>query len=176
MENNENNEKEMIDLLEKIFSNVNNWLTFAEAKNAAIIAFNIAVISALFSGKDILGETFLFYLVNVITIISSGFALAAFMPDMGDDRRTVGEITEPGNLLLYGNIAKYTKEKYLIALYMKYFDSEKQENNLSKLELDYAGEITYNAGITVKKYKRFRCALCVDFAGILGILMLVILA
>lgn len=30
-------EKEMIDVLEKIFSNINSWLTFAEAKNAAII-------------------------------------------------------------------------------------------------------------------------------------------
>lgn len=35
------NEKEMVGVLEKIFSNINSWLTFAEAKNAAIIAFNI---------------------------------------------------------------------------------------------------------------------------------------
>ena len=37
--------KFVYELLKNIFSNLNNWLTFAEAKNAAIIAFNIACLS-----------------------------------------------------------------------------------------------------------------------------------
>ena len=175
MENNEE-KKEIIDLLEKIFSNINNWLTFAEAKNAAIIAFNIAVISVLFSGTDILGQTLFFYLINIMIIVSTGLALLAFMPDMGNNRKTFGGIEEQDNLLLYSHIVKYTKEKYLIALYKKYFNSIKQESDLSKRELDYADEITYNAKITVNKYECFRRALCVDFVGILGILMLIISA
>lgn len=175
MEDNRN-EKEMVDELEKIFSNINSWLTFAEAKNAAIIAFNIAVIAALFSGADILGKTLIFYLINVIMVVSSGLALIAFIPNMSNNKKTIEVIKEQDNLLLYSHIAKYTKEKYLIALYKKYFNSIKQESDLSKIELDYADEITYNAEITVNKYKWFRRALYVDFIGILGILSLIILA
>lgn len=170
------NEKEMVGVLEKIFSNINSWLTFAEAKNAAIIAFNIAVIAALFSGADILGKTLFFYLINVIMVVSSGLALIAFIPNMGNNKKTIEVKEEQNNLLLYSHIAKYTKEKYLIALYKEYFNSIKQESDLSKIELDYADEITYNAEITINKYKWFRRALYVDFIGIIGILILIILA
>lgn len=40
--------KDLDELLEKNFSNVNSWLNFAEAKNAANIAFVIACIAAIF--------------------------------------------------------------------------------------------------------------------------------
>ncbi len=175
MEDNRN-EKEMVGVLEKIFSNINSWLTFAEAKNAAIIAFNIAAIAAFFSGADILGKTLVFYLINVTMVVAAGLALIAFIPNMSNNKKTTDVIEEQDNLLLYSHIAKYTKEKYLIALYKKYFNSIKQESDLSKIELDYADEITYNAEITVNKYKWFRRALYVDFFGILEILILIILA
>lgn len=39
------------ELLQQIFENINMWLHFAEAKNAAIIAFNIALLAALISSN-----------------------------------------------------------------------------------------------------------------------------
>ena len=50
MENNNN------DLLYTIFQNVNAWLHFVEAKNAALIAFNIAVLSALMGSNEYSGS------------------------------------------------------------------------------------------------------------------------
>lgn len=44
--------EERVELLQKIFENTNHWLQFAEAKNAALIAFNIAVIAAVI-GSDL---------------------------------------------------------------------------------------------------------------------------
>ena len=44
--------KGLDELLEKNFSNVNSWLNFAEAKNAANIAFVVACIAAIFSLED----------------------------------------------------------------------------------------------------------------------------
>ncbi len=41
--------KELDELLDKVFSNVNSWLNFAEAKNAANIALVVACIAAIFS-------------------------------------------------------------------------------------------------------------------------------
>lgn len=165
-----------VEILEKIFSNVNNWLAFAEAKNAAIIAFNIAVIAALLSGSDVLGKTIIFYFLNVIIVLSTAFALLSFIPNLGNDKSASSQIDEQDNLLLFSHIAKYSKEQYLIAVYRVYFNLTRQENDLSKIELDYADEITYNAGITVNKYRCFKRALYIDFVGILGILILIIIA
>lgn len=44
--------KELDELLEKIFSNVNSWLNFAEAKNAANVGFVVACLAAIFSLED----------------------------------------------------------------------------------------------------------------------------
>lgn len=38
------NDNSIVEMLETIFSNVNSWLNFAEAKNAALMAFNIAML------------------------------------------------------------------------------------------------------------------------------------
>ena len=43
----------MQEQLKEIFDNVNNWVTFAEAKNAAIIAFNVACISCIWDIEGI---------------------------------------------------------------------------------------------------------------------------
>lgn len=66
-------------------------------------------------------------------------------------------------ILLDTPIAKYSKESYLIALYKKYQDTVKTEDELLKREIDYADEITYNAKIIVQKYKCFKNAWYVDF-------------
>ena len=46
------NNKEHIELLQKIFDNTNTWLHFAEGKNAALIAFNVTMIATI-TEKDI---------------------------------------------------------------------------------------------------------------------------
>ena len=51
----------------------------------------------------------------------------------------------------------------------------KREEDLSKIELDYADEITYNAQITVNKYAWFNRALCVDIGSMCCILILIII-
>lgn len=45
-----------------------------------------------------------------------------------------------------------------LALYKKYQDTVKTEDELLKREIDYADEITYNAKIIVQKYKCFKNA------------------
>ena len=41
------NNKEHIELLQKIFDNTNTWLHFAEGKNAALIAFNVTMAATI---------------------------------------------------------------------------------------------------------------------------------
>ena len=62
------------------------------------------------------------------------------------------------------------------ALYKKYQDTVKTEDELLKREIDYADEITYNAKIIVQKYKCFKNAWYVDFIGLVGIAVLILAA
>ena len=73
--------KELDDLLEKTFSNVNSWLNFAEAKNVANIAFVIACIAAIFSLEN---RNFLLYTLCFILIISGICSFLSFIPKLGD--------------------------------------------------------------------------------------------
>ena len=164
-----------VSILENTFSNINNWLSFAEAKNAALIAFNIAVLTAMLGSVDVLNKNVLYYIINCALIISSGLALMSFKPKTGNNKRTIQSSNDADNLLLFTHIAKYTKEKYLIAVYRKYLNIIKREEDLSKIELDYADEITYNAQITVNKYAWFNRALCVDIGSMCCILILIII-
>ena len=171
------NNKSAKAILESIFSNINSWLNFAEAKNAALIAFNIAIMAALLGNTDILLNCkYVFYTVNTMMLISSGLALWSFKPDTGNNKKDMQSIRIDDNLLLYSHAAKYTKEKYLVAIYKNYLNEIKQEDDLLKIELDYADEITYNARITVNKYKWFWRALWVDLISLVGIFILFVIA
>lgn len=61
-------------------------------------------------------------------------------------------------ICFYEDIAKYSEESYLIALYKKYQDTVKTEDELFKREIDYADEITYNAKIIVQNISVFKNA------------------
>lgn len=114
--------------------------------------------------------------MNLAIVISTIIALKSFKPDKGKCKEETGVIKENDNLLFYEDIAKYSKESYLIALYKKYQDTVKTEDELLKREIDYADEITYNAKIIVQKYKCFKNARYVDFIGLVGIAVLILAA
>lgn len=65
--------KTVQNLLKNIFDNVNNWLTHAEAKNAAIVAFNIACLSFIGGMKDIENVKILYCVHYYVTIYHYGF-------------------------------------------------------------------------------------------------------
>ena len=73
--------KDLDELLEKNFSNVNSWLNFAEAKNAANIAFVIACIAAIFSLQNM---NIILYIVCIFLIASGIGSLISFLPRLGN--------------------------------------------------------------------------------------------
>ena len=50
------NDNSIVEMLETIFSNVNSWLNFAEAKNAALMAFNIAMLAVTWGSTENAGK------------------------------------------------------------------------------------------------------------------------
>lgn len=108
------NDNSIVEMLETIFSNVNSWLNFAEAKNAALMAFNIAMLAVTWGSTENAGKNILFYGVNLAIVISTIIALKSFKPDKGKCKEETGVIKENDNLLFYEDIAKYSKESYLM--------------------------------------------------------------
>lgn len=166
------NEHEKVqELLKNIFENVNNWLNFAEAKNAAMIAFDIALLAAVGSMKLFTSEKTWFIIHVLGTCISMILALASFLPNLGKEKRNDDGYLESDNLIFYKDIAKYDPKRYLKAVFKMYAEISITEEQIQKIELDYATEITFNSSVALRKYALFKWALWIQMLNI-GVLIL----
>lgn len=161
------------DLLKETFENVNNWLNFAEAKNAAILAFAIALLAAVGSMEYFTSQRIGFILHVLGTSICMICSLISFLPNQGKDKKREDGCSEADNLIFYQDIAKYDPKGYLKAVYKRYRGETIDERQMRKIELDFATEITVNAAITVRKYAWFKRAMWIQ---ILDMCLLVVLA
>ncbi|AKB85984.1 Pycsar system effector family protein [Methanococcoides methylutens] len=169
--------------LETIYSYVNNWLRFAEEKNAALIILNGGILFALISlkGMNLTIPSFIsnnplyykltiFYLLNFV--LFSAFALLislmSFLPQLNVIYNTdSGTIEDSDNLLFYSHIAKYKADIYLSKLH----DLLETGNEYSKYELAYANQIITNSKIAMNKYEHFKVALWFTISSIFSPIM-----
>lgn len=63
---------------------VNYWLQFAETKNAAIIAFIVAILAVIHSSK-ILENPILLIIISVLYVVALGISLLSFYPQYKKD-------------------------------------------------------------------------------------------
>lgn len=166
---NDPNHKIIQDLLKDIFGNMNNWLAHAEAKNAALVAFNIACLSFVSDIKDTVNVEILYYIVCAGMLLSTVLALISFFPKTGKETKDQSGYSDRDNLIFYMDIAKYNKEQYIKAVFKQYAKTDILDAEVQKIEKDFAEEITYNATVVIRKYKWFNYAIKTE------ILMLVIL-
>ncbi len=140
--------KEQSELLEKVFSNVNSWLNFAEAKHAANIAFVVACLAMMISTETM---NCLTCCICVLFVLSGGCSLLSFFP----------KTAAGGNLLFFERIKNYSEQEYLNQLKQDYF----QNNSVigDGYISDLTEEIVINAKITSRKYKCFRIAMILNF-------------
>lgn len=155
--------------LQFIFSNVNEWLKFAENKNAALLAANSAVLFALI--RVVSSQTFApllqFYtfIVILLLLFSAGCCLISFIPSTRFVTPSPDQAPKPeDNLLFYGDISHYETRSYLHALY----DQEGQKpEKFPQVEEDYAEQIITNSRIALWKYNWFAVALWLALTAIL---------
>lgn len=160
----------MDEKLKDIFSNINDWLKFAEAKSATLIAFNGALIfgiSRLITSFDLKG-TCLIYLIVILSlcILSTSICFFSVIPalSMPWDKKPSGVI-EKDNLVYFSDIAKYTPLAYLRAL------SEKLGLNNSEFtgyQKDLSNQIIVNSVIADKKYRAFQKAVWLTLAAVIS--------
>lgn len=184
----------MEDKIKYIFENTNNWLNFAEAKNAALLAFNVAVITAITSSELLTksSETLVFA-VSAILIISSIMSMISFIPKTNNSvsqkvyNLTIGIVDEiinrifkesnNENLVFYGYISTFEcsqTDEYLAKLKDSYFPNKDIE--ITKFEKDLAEEIIINSRITQRKYNYFKAAIYILVIGMILLLLSIIYA
>lgn len=173
---NDDKHKIVQDLLKNIFDNVNNWLTHAEAKNAAIVAFNIACLSFVGSMKNIESVKILYYTMSIGMLLSTIMALISFFPKMGKETSNQSGHSDYDNLLFYVDIAKYDKEQYIKAIFKQYAKIDILDADIQKIEKDFSAEITYNATVVIRKYKWFNYAIKTEIFVLIILVIITIIA
>lgn len=143
------------DLLEKIFSNVNYWLAFAEAKHAMNIAGVIAILSFV---VDLNKCNKLYILICVFLLISALLSFLSFFPTISKKFKWKVKNNCGSNLLFYEDIKKYTVDDYLNSINESIDFNDKE----TKIDIDYTKEIIENSKIASKKYKLFKYAIFFD--------------
>jgi hypothetical protein len=162
----------MHDHLKDIFNNINDWLKFAEAKNAALIAFNGAIIMGCLSLiKEPPPHLPVWYLwmVVVLVALSTFCALLSFYP----------KTAAPGNnLYFYDHIYRYSSKQYLEYLSAA-LPNDQARNSIGgdsakvsaarekHLTEHLAEQIVINSKIASRKYKYFKVALSLLMTGLI---------
>lgn len=145
-------------MLNQVFNNTNDWLKFAEAKCATLLAGNTAVIFGIAQAtKDHELNHFLqLFLAAAVAqlAVSSVFLLISLIPSL-EIRVFEPKPQKNANLIYFSNIAAYTPYEYLKAL-------NKASNNTQKItdyEVMLAEQVINNSKIATRKFSLFKLAI-----------------
>ena len=157
----------MKDHLEYIFSNVNDWLKFAEAKSATLLAANgVMLFGILRLAKD--QELGVFTNIGLFTgcicfSISLVFCLSSFVPSLTMPWvHKKYDKTANDNLLFFGHIENYTPHAYLKALRLSC--GEQAGSDDKYLEM-LAQQVITNSVIASYKYSIFKKSIWLTLIG-----------
>ena len=159
----------MEDRLRYILSVVNEWLKFAEAKNGALLAVDVAIVFGilqLISNTSSKGWTYLAIFLIGLSAIS---ALLSFIPQLkvtsSAKQKTRDKET---SLIFYGHIAKYDPENYVRTLYS---GAGIEGPSIASIELDFAQQIITNSRIALRKNRYFSAGLWLTVLGLVSFLV-----
>jgi len=162
--------------LKEILDLVNQWLKFAEAKNAALLAANCTIAFALskslqqFKSIPLYLNIYIYFAIALL-FIAAALSLLSFiprthMPWISSTRKPSTE----DNLVFYGHIAAYDANSYLNALYRETgVDKIKHQG----LEEDYAEQIIINSRISLAKYRLFAAAAWITLSALLTPILII---
>lgn len=170
-----------VEFLKEQLDRTNYWLSFAEAKNAALIAVNIAIAAVVINMID--GFPVISALTIIILTVSSTICIWSFMPNentasKNEDTVPLAEEEKEKNLLFWGDIASISSSRrYSRLLAENYFLAAEEDLAISSLEQDYIDEIYINSQIAHNKYVLFKKALYIDIIScVMCILLFAIVA
>jgi hypothetical protein len=161
--------------LDGIFKNVNEWLKFAEQKNAALLLLNGGMIwgvTRVLSAVDLVPK--ISYWLNIIgyslVAVSTLICIISFLPIL-QQRWFKPEKTSPSdNCLYFAHSAKYDARDYLTLLAKK-LGYEKEKTTFTEFEVDLSKQIVTNSEIAFDKYKRFKLSAIFTISAVILFLL-----
>ncbi len=163
--------------LKFIFQNINEWLKFAEQKNAALIVLNSGIIwgyAGIYEFKGSLYSNFenIVSLIGLFLILlSTIICLATFHPVLNKLKtyKNSGNICSSDNCFYFGDIAKYSDDEYEKKLKKILHIKEKDTPQLhfSNISKHLIMQIVTNSKISFDKYKKFTFSLGFTFIAII---------
>lgn len=149
------------EVLEKIFKNVNDWLNFAERKNATILSvFGFITIFSVLNYGYKFQDISLLLKIGVISYLASYLCvlvstLLSLMPVTKLNKKLINgdkdkKVKDSDNLWFYGDIIKYNQHEYIEAL------EKKGVKEFSAMYKQLISQIIINSHIASKKYSCFK--------------------
>jgi flagellar biosynthesis/type III secretory pathway M-ring protein FliF/YscJ len=146
------------ELLE-IHGNVKDWLRFAEAKNAMLIAFNGASIYGVAKlsfwvqdGKTTFIEGYLYFMI-IILVLSIIVCLVSFVPRVKFMLLSVTNFDKKNNIFFFEHLAKINATKIIKELKEKGVNDE-----FTDLDTDIAVQVHQLSTVASRKYGLFTVA------------------
>lgn len=176
-------DQELTDKLYKIFQNINEWLKYAEAKNAVLLAFSGAIITAvvtyLSTASKIIISLKFGLLINIVLLgLCSLTTAISFLPQtdlehfnwLNSKPSKVNSITlrQTDNFYFFGDLRKYKSSELVDTINNSYFDGSLNQP-YKKESLDIANQIVTNSQIAILKFNLFTRAVYILIASILAI-------
>jgi hypothetical protein len=164
----------MEERLKFIFSNVNEWLKFAEAKNGVLIAFNGAAIWGVLQNLPIICDISEMLMLPAYIFLSFAFAgiivsFFSFMPALTLSKKAQKAIDKAiikdHSAIFFRDVGKFNADDYLKILHTR-SKAEKSDESNSFL-LDIANQIIANSRNTWLKYRMFFWALNITLIGMI---------
>jgi hypothetical protein len=178
-------DEKFIDKLLKLFQNVNDWLKYAEAKNAVLLAFSGAVITAvvtyLSTASKPLASLKIGLLINVsLLALCSLITAVSFLPktdlehfnwlNSKPSKVNNRNLKPTDNLYHFGDLQKYKSSELVDAINNSYFNGSINQP-YKKEHLDITNQIITNSQIAIIKFSLFTKAIWILILSILVIPM-----
>ena len=148
-----------------ILEMVNEWLQFAEAKNAGLVALDalaLAAILAILPAAAVPGAVSGgLVAASLLLLASLGISLWSFIPrsDMGNLVSPVGRRPRASdNLYYYGDICGYQPDQLAAEIARRYDKIQNYEPAQNPSHVDLASQVIANSRITVAKNRCFKLA------------------
>ena len=159
----------MDERLNDIFSNINEWLKFAEAKTAVLIAGNGALIfgvARIAKAYDVNGFFAMYALLFFVLCVGSLlFCFISLIPSLSMPWESKpGSISESDNIFYFADVAKYTPVAYINKI-NKNIGGE--TDIYTEFQKDLASQIITNSVIALRKYNYFNLSIWLTLSAII---------
>lgn len=152
-------------VLNDVMQAMHSQVQYAEAKNAALLAVNFAIvvgIATLFTSDGTLPSQLQLSLMMCAVTIGGGglLSLASFLPVMSSRTKVTRPSTDQ-NLFFWGSIARMSPPDYA----EKMLGALGSSLSAGRLDLDLANQIVVNARVARRKFRVFYVATIVTVLG-----------